>query len=43
MPSGTDDPSQHRKLVLIFNDERIFHSNDDQEWMWGEEVKDSKN
>ena len=37
MPSGTDESSQYRKLVLIFHDESIFYSNDDQGWMWGEE------
>lgn len=27
----------HRKdAVLIFHDECIYHSNDDQGWMWGE-------
>ena len=39
VPSGSDEPSQRRKLVLIFHDESIFHSNDDQGWMWGEEGK----
>ena len=33
------DPSPSRKLVLIFHDESIFHSNDDQGWMWGEKGK----
>ena len=34
--TSSDEPSLHRKLVLIFHDESIFHSNDDQGWMWGE-------
>ena len=32
-------PSDKKKLVLIFHDESIFHSNDDQGWMWGEKNK----
>ena len=39
MSSGSDEPSWRRKLVLIFYDESIFHSNDDQGWMWGEKGK----
>ena len=39
MSSGNDEPSPRRKLVLIFHDESIFHSNDDQGWMWGEKGK----
>ena len=38
-PLRTDEPSPHRELVLIFHDESIFHSNDDQGWMWGEKGK----
>ena len=42
-PSCSDEPpcqpSPHRQLVLIFHDESIFHSNDDQGWMWGEKGK----
>ena len=39
LPLSDDEPSPHRKLVLIFHDESIFHSNDDQGWMWGEKGK----
>ena len=34
--NSSDEPSPHRKMVLIFHDESIFHSNDAQGWMWGE-------
>ena len=37
-PPCSDDPPQQpsdkNKLVLSFNDESIFHSNDDLGWMW---------
>lgn len=33
------EPSERRKLVLIFHDESTFHSNDDQKWMWAEKGK----
>ena len=33
------DPSDRRKLVLIFHDEAAYHSNDDQKWMWSEKGK----
>ena len=39
MPLGSDEPSPCRNFVLIFHDESIFHSNDDQRWMWGEKGK----
>ena len=39
MPSGSDEPSPCRNLVLIFHVESIFYSNDDQGWMWGEKGK----
>ena len=31
--------SDRRKLVLIFHDEVVYHSNDDQKWMWSEKGK----
>ena len=33
------EPSDRRKLVLIFHDEATYHSNDDQKWMWSEQGK----
>ena len=33
------EPSDRRKLVLIFHDESTFHSNDGQGWMWAEKGK----
>ena len=39
VPSSSNEPSPCRNLVLIFHDESIFHSNDDQGWMWGEKGK----
>ena len=30
------EPLLSRKLVLIFQDQSMFYSNDDQGWMWGE-------
>ena len=42
MHHHSDDPPQQpsdKKVVLIFHDERItliFHSNNNQGWMWGE-------
>ena len=33
------EPSDRRKLVLIFHDETVYHSNDDQKWMWAEKGK----
>ena len=33
------DPSAKKKLVLIFHDESIYHSNEDQGWQWSEEGK----
>ena len=38
-PLRTDELSPHRELVLIFHDKSIYHSNDDQGWMWGEKGK----
>ncbi len=28
------EPSDRRKLVLIYHDEAAYHANDDQRWMW---------
>ena len=33
------EPSDRRKLVLIFHDEAAYHSNDDQKWMSAEKGK----
>ena len=33
------EPSDRRKLVLLFHDESTFHSNDNQGWMWAEKGK----
>ena len=34
----------HRKdAILLFHDESIFHSNDNQSWMWGEKVSNQSN
>ena len=33
------EPSDRRKLVLIFHDEAAYHSNDDKKWMWSEKWK----
>ena len=32
----TESDSSKKKLILIYHDESIFHSNDDQGWTWAE-------
>lgn len=38
IPDGVFGP-QRKNCVLLFHDECIYHSNDDQNWMWGEKGK----
>ena len=41
LPTSDKPPpetSDHRKLVLIFHDESIFHSNNDQGWLWAKKT-----